>query len=437
MKLKQLCLIAVACWLPLTTYAEAPLNPTAAPARPKNIVIMIGDGMGPSYTTAYRYYKDNPDTEEVEQTVFDRLLVGMASTYPASVSGYVTDSAAAATALSTGFKSYNGAISVDVNKRPLTTMLERAKQRGLSTGVAVTCQVNHATPAAFLSHDESRKNYDAIAATYINTDADVILGGGQKYFTQPMRDQFTAKGYQVLTDYAQLDAVAQPKVLGLFADVQLPWSLDEPGEHRLSQLTGKALELLSQNDQGFVLMVEGSQIDWGGHANDVAAAMGEMDEFAHSIEVVEQFVRNHPDTLLVITADHSTGGLSVGANDKYEWHPEVLHKLTASPETMAAQAIAAEQWREPLGTSLGFAIDDELYSKFEVARMQGKKALETAIKHEIDLRSNTGWTTHGHTGVDVQVFAAGPGSELFIGNQDNTDIANKIISLMPKAKAAK
>lgn len=437
MKFKQLCLIAIACWLPLTTYAEAPLNPAAAPARPKNIVIMIGDGMGPSYTTAYRYYKDNPDTEEIEQTVFDRLLVGMASTYPASVSGYVTDSAAAATALSTGFKSYNGAISVDVNKRPLTTMLERAKQRGLSTGVAVTCQVNHATPAAFLSHDESRKNYDAIAATYINTDADVILGGGQKYFPQPLRDQFSAKGYQVLTDFSQLDAVNQPKVLGLFADVQLPWSLDEPDAHRLSQLTSKSLELLSQNQQGFVLLVEGSQIDWGGHANDIAAAMGEMDEFAHSIEVVEQFVRNHPDTLMVITADHNTGGLSIGANGKYEWHPDVLHKLTGSPETMAEQAIATEQWREPLSASLGFTIDDELYGKFDRARMQGKKALTTAIKQEIDLRSNTGWTTHGHTGVDVQVFAAGPGSELFIGSQDNTDIANKIISLMPKAKTAK
>lgn len=437
MNFKQLCLVAIACALPFSANADAPLNPTAAPTRPKNIVIMIGDGMGASYTTAFRYYKDNPDTEEIEQTVFDRLLVGMASTYPASVSGYVTDSAAAATALSTGVKSYNGAIGVDVNKRPLTTMLERAKQRGLSTGVAVTCQVNHATPAAFLSHNESRKNYDAIAASYINTDADVILGGGQKYFPQPLREQFSAKGYQVLTDFSQLDAVTQPKVLGLFADVQLPWALDTPDAHSLSKLTHKSLELLSQNDQGFVLLIEGSQIDWGGHANDIAAAMGEMDEFAHSIEIVEQFVRSHPDTLVVITADHNTGGLSIGANGKYEWHPEVLRKLKASPDGMAATAIATEQWREPLSASLGFEIDDELYGKFERARMQGKKALSTAIKHEIDLRTNTGWTTHGHTGVDVQVFAAGPGSELFIGNQDNTDIASKIISLMPKAKAAK
>ncbi|KFZ39010.1 alkaline phosphatase [Shewanella mangrovi] len=414
--------------------AEAPLNPTAAPSRPKNIVIMIGDGMGPSYTSAYRYYKDNPDTEEIEQTVFDRLLVGMASTYPARVSGYVTDSAAAATALSTGVKSYNGAIGVDVNKRPIPTLLERAKKLGLSTGVAVTCQVNHATPAAFLSHDENRRNYDAIAASYINTDADLILGGGEKYFPTPLREQFAAKGYQVLTDFAALDSVTQPKVLGLFADVQLPWSMDEPDAHKLSKMTTKALELLSNNPQGFVLMVEGSQIDWAGHDNDVAAAMGELDEFAHSIEIVEQFIRSHPDTLVVVTADHNTGGMSVGANGKYEWHPEVLRQLKASPDAMAANALGEEQWRDTLATSLGFSIDDELYEKLSRARMQGKKALSEAIKHEIDARTNTGWTTGGHTGVDVQVFAAGPGSELFIGNQDNTDIANKIISLLPKPK---
>ncbi|QSX33106.1 alkaline phosphatase [Shewanella avicenniae] len=435
MKLTRVCLLAIACCLPFAASSnDAPLNPTAAPARPKNVVIMIGDGMGAAYTSAYRFYKDNPETEEIEQTVFDRLLVGMASTYPASVSGYVTDSAAAATALSTGFKSYNGAISVDVNKRPLPTLLERAKKLGLSTGVAVTCQVNHATPAAFLSHDESRRNYDAIAASYINTDADLILGGGQKYFPEPLRQQFIAKGYQVLTDFTELAGLTQPKALGLFADVQLPWSMDEPEAHKLSNMTSKALALLSQNTQGFVLLVEGSQIDWAGHDNDVAAAMGEMDEFAHSIEIVEQFVRSHPDTLLVVTADHNTGGFSIGANDKYEWHPEVLRQLKSSPDEMAASAIAVEQWREPLATSLGFAIDDELFSKLERARMQGKKALATAIKHEIDLRTNTGWTTGGHTGVDVQVFAAGPGSELFIGSQDNTDIANKIISLLPKPK---
>ncbi|WP_428586681.1 alkaline phosphatase [Shewanella sp.] len=436
MKFKQLSALALALLLPLTALAEDMLAPALAPSRPKNVIIMIGDGMGPAYTTAYRYFKDNPDTEEVEQTVFDRLLVGMASTYPARVSGYVTDSAAAATALATGSKSYNGAISVDLQKQPLETIMERAKKRGLSTGVAVTCQVNHATPAAFLSHNESRKNYDEIAATYINTDADVLLGGGQKYFTAPMLEAFRNKGYQVINDFNLLQNVTQPKVLGLFADVQLPWAVDEPDAHRLSTMTNKALALLSQNPQGFVLMVEGSQIDWAGHDNDIVAAMGEMDEFAHAVEAVEQYVRSHPDTLMVVTADHNTGGMSIGRDGKYAWYPEVIKAVKASPETLAAKALADDNWLQLLADGLGFAIDDELKTRFDHARMQGKDVLAQAIKHEIDLRSNTGWTTSGHTGVDVQVFATGPGAELFIGNQDNTDIANKLVSLLPKPKKA-
>lgn len=152
------------------------------PAKPKNIIIMIGDGMGPAYTSAYRLYKDDPDTEEVEETVFNRLLVGSASTFPARESGYITDSAAAATALSSGIKTYNGAIGVDLKHQPVPTLLERAHRAGLATGVTVTSQVNHATPAAFLSHNISRKHYDELAQSYLDTGASVILGGGQRYF---------------------------------------------------------------------------------------------------------------------------------------------------------------------------------------------------------------------------------------------------------------
>ncbi|MCS6177649.1 alkaline phosphatase [Shewanella baltica] len=412
-------------------------GPTKAPSRPKNIVIMIGDGMGPSYTSAYRYYKDNPDTEEVEQTVFDRLLVGMASTYPASVSGYVTDSAAAATALATGVKSYNGAISVDTQKQPLPTILEKAKSLGLSTGVAVTSQINHATPAAFLAHNESRKNYDALALSYLETNADVFLGGGQKYFPPALLEQFKAKGYQHISRFEDLASITQPKVLGLFAEVQLPWAIDERDARKLSTLTQKALSLLSQNDQGFVLLVEGSLIDWAGHNNDIATAMGEMDEFSNAIEVVEQFVREHPDTLMVITADHNTGGLSIGVDGNDSWNPEILRNISASTDTLALAAITGEQWQADLARGLGFELSEEEVAKLNVARMQGLETMAVAIRHLIDKRTDTGWTTDGHTGTDVQVFAAGPASELFNGHQDNTDIANKIFSLLPKPKKPK
>ncbi|WP_167496069.1 alkaline phosphatase [Shewanella polaris] len=407
--------------------------PTTGPSRPTNIIIMIGDGMGPAYTTAYRYYKDNPETEEIEQTVFDRLLVGMASTYPAPVSGYVTDSAASATALSTGVKSYNGAIAVDTEKRPLTTLMEKAKSLGLSTGVAVTSQVNHATPAAFLAHNESRRNYIDIAEAYLTTDADVILGGGQQYFTPTLLEQFSTKGYQNISEFSELESVTTPKVLGLFADVQLPWVINDQEAHKLSHMTQKALDLLSQNKQGFVLLVEGSLIDWAGHSNDIATAMGEMDEFASAIEVVEQFVRQRKDTLMVVTADHNTGGLSVGAHGKYEWHPEVLHKVKASPDVIASQAIAEDNWQPLTASLLGFTPSETQYSQLQTARMQGNEPLTVALRKLIDIESNTGWTSGGHTAMDVQVFAAGPGARLFSGHQDNIDIAIKMFSLLPQS----
>ncbi|WP_335908896.1 alkaline phosphatase [Shewanella indica] len=436
MKLSQLtgALLGLSLLLPLAVDANQLPNP--APSRPQNIVIMVGDGMGPAYTSAYRYFKDNPDTEEIEQTVFDRLLVGMASTYPARVSGYVTDSAAAATALATGVKSYNGAISVDTQKQPIPTIMEKAKQRGMSTGVAVTSQINHATPAAFLSHSESRKHYVELANKYLETDADVMLGGGQKYFDQELLAKFDAKGYQILQEFSALESITQPKVMGLFAEVQLPWVLDDKDGHRLSTMTGKALELLSQNNNGFVLLVEGSLIDWAGHNNDIAAAMAEMDEFARTMEVVEQFVRQNPNTLMVATADHNTGGLSIGSKGKYTWNPEVLKGLSASIDTLAAAALTAEDWQAPLAQGLGFELEPALLEQLAKARMQGKETLASAIKQEVDRRSNTGWTTGGHTGTDVQVFAAGPGAELFIGNQDNTDIASKLSSLLPKGQHA-
>ena len=406
-----------------------------APSVPKNIVIMIGDGMGPAYTSAYRYYKDNPDTQEIEQTVFDRLLVGTSSTYPARVSGYVTDSAASATALATGIKTYNGAISVDINKQPIATIMEKAKALGLSTGVAVTSQINHATPAAFLSHNESRRNYDELAQSYLKTDADVMLGGGQKYFPASLIEKFEAKGYQYLSDFNQLDSVKQGKVIGLFADVQLPWAIDDSDSNKLSKMTTKALELLSQNDQGFVLLVEGSLIDWAGHNNDIATAMGEMEEFANAIEVVEQYIRKNNDTLMVVTADHNTGGLSIGANGEYKWDTSIIRGVQASPEFIASDALADGDWLARVTLNLGFEPNEDEMSQLSRARMQGKEVMTASIKQLIDSRSNTGWTTSGHTGVDVQVFATGPAASLFAGYQDNTDIATKLISLLPKPQS--
>lgn len=406
-----------------------------AQTAPKNVIYMIGDGMGPAFTTAYRYYKDDPTTKEIETTVFDTILKGMAHTYPDDHT-YVTDSAAGATALSSGHKSYNGAIAVDTAKKPVKTMLEIAKEQGMTTALVATSQINHATPASFAAHNESRRNYDDIANDYIENKiagklpVDLMLGGGTEYFIRDDRnlvDEFKQAGYQYGDDIQNLGQITQVPAIGLYAPKGLPFALDE-NPTRLKQLTSKAFDLLDgQNDKGFFVMIEGSQIDWCGHANDIACAMAEMDDFAKSIETAKAYVDKNPDTILVITADHSTGGLTIGAHGQYKWETDVIKGVKATAGTLTNLLMESDNlkkvWQE--NTSIEFTAENEI--KLKQAKAMGEKTLNLAVKSIINDLSFTGWTTGGHTASDVQVFAYGKNSDDFVGSQNNTDIAKKLI----------
>ncbi len=432
-----------------------------ANSKPKNIIMVVADGMGPAYTTAYRYYNDNPDTPAIEKTVFDRHLVGMASTYPARVSGYVTDSAAAATALATGVKSYNGAIGVDIDKTPVESVLFWAKKQGKKTGVVVTSQINHATPAAYLTHNESRNNYNAIADSYLDggINADLYLGGGWQYFLRQERNlvnEFKTAGFHYLDNFQALQQLpVQKPVLGLFSDIGLPWALDDTNKFRLSVMTEAATKQL-ENAKGYFLLVEASQIDWAGHANDIAAAMAEMADLAKTMQYLEQYVKKNPDTLVVLTADHSTGGLTIAAQGKYEWQPKVIKSMLHSPQKIAAILSTTQMTVATVSKLLNFTISAAELKALQEAKVHGaklasnyqkldKKAqqqypivpsvknnLYLAIKVIIDQRTNSGWTTGGHTAVDVPVFALGSNKEMFAGQIDNTDIAKQIFSLLDK-----
>jgi len=406
-----------------------------AQTAPKNVIYMIGDGMGPAFTTAYRYYKDDPTTKEIETTVFDTILKGMAHTYPDDHT-YVTDSAAGATALSSGHKSYNGAIAVDTAKKPVKTMLEIAKEQGMTTALVATSQINHATPASFAAHNESRRNYDDIANDYIDNKiagklpVDLMLGGGTEYFIRDDRnlvEEFKQAGYQYGDDIQNLGQITQVPAIGLYAPKGLPFALDE-NPTRLKQLTSKAFDLLDgQNDKGFFVMIEGSQIDWCGHANDIACAMAEMDDFAKSIETAKAYVDKNPDTILVITADHSTGGLTIGAHGQYKWETDVIKGVKATAGTLTNLLMESDNlkkvWQE--NTSIEFTAENEI--KLKQAKAMGEKTLNLAVKSIINDLSFTGWTTGGHTASDVQVFAYGKNSDDFVGSQNNTDIAKKLI----------
>ncbi|RZF90563.1 alkaline phosphatase [Pseudoalteromonas sp. N1230-9] len=409
-----------------------------AESAPKNIIYMIGDGMGPAYTTAYRYFKDDPNTKVVDPTVFDTILRGMAHTYPDDHT-YVTDSAAGATALSSGHKSYNGAIAVDTDKKPVKTMLEVAKERGMTTALVATSQINHATPASFASHNESRRNYDEIANDYIDNKiagklpVDLMLGGGTKYYVREDRnlvEEFKAAGYQYSDDFAAMNDLKQVPALGLFAEVGLPFALDE-NPTRLTQMTTKALDLLDgQNDKGFFVMIEGSQIDWCGHANDIACAMGEMDDFAKSIEQAKAYVDKNPDTLLVITADHSTGGLTLGAHGQYKWETDVVKGVKATAGTITKALLESEDLKSVWQKYSDIEFTEANAIKLSEAKKMGNKALVLAVKDIINHASFTGWTTGGHTAIDVQVFAYGKRAEDFYGSQNNTAIADKLIDFI-------
>jgi len=426
---------------------------------PKNIIMIIGDGMGPAYTTAYRYFIDDTATDNIEQTVFDRHFVGMASTFPAHQSGYVTDSAAGATALATGVKSYNGAIGVDSDKKPLNSVLSFAKKQGKKIGVVVTSQVNHATPAAYLTHNENRNNYNQIADSYLDDGwkTDVLLGGGQTYFIRDDRnlvDEFKQANGYFINDYQQLSHLPDNRpVLGLFDEIGLPWALDDKQPERLKTMTMAAVKSLSNHENGFFLLIEASQIDWAGHKNDIAAAMAEMDDLAKTLVYLEGFVSNNPSTLVVLTADHSTGGLSLGANGKYEWQPNILTTMTMSPQAIAEKIVEQDLNQQALSMMLNFELTDKEYSLVSNAKnarlvtaidtiAQEKKAqdqeniIAKKIRDIINVRTNTGWSTSAHNAVDVQVFAIGNEKYRFSGLQDNTDIAKKIFKLLRYTNSA-
>lgn len=438
------------------------LLPAVAQAAPKNVIYMIGDGMGPAYLAAYRYYMDDPATKAVEKTIFDELWVGVATTYPDDDT-IVTDSAAGATALSTRQKSYNGAIAVDHQHTHLTTMLEIAKAKGKATGVVATAQINHATPAAFVAHNKSRKNYDEIANDFFDNKVDgkfvvdLMFGGGTQYFERKDRhlaNQFKAAGYQYSNSWEDFGKITKLPALALLAPVGFPSTLDNPVPQPLVQMTEKALSLLSAAPQGFVVMIEGSQIDWCGHANDIACAMAEMHDFGNAIKVAKAYVDKHPDTLLVVTADHETGGLSLGADGVYAWNSAMLHQVKKTAATLADMLVQAneKQWQQIWSEQTGLTLSNTEWLQL-TARLKAIKPVFTAknwqqvpehqeaqvkllapisneIKRLINHYSKTGWTSGAHTAVDVPVMAYGQEAALFNGQQDNTDIAKKLISLI-------
>ena len=410
------------------------------------MIFLIGDGMGVSYTSAYRYLKDNPGTKVAEKTEFDKYLVGQQMTYPEDAAQNITDSASAATAMSSGVKTYNAAIAVDNDKSEVKTVLEAAKEKGKATGLVATSEITHATPASFGAHDENRKNMNSIADDYYNDlikgkhKIDVLLGGGKSNFVRPDVDlakAFEKDGYSYVTDKNQMLKDKNEQVLGLFASEGLPKMIDRPSETpSLSDMTSSAIQRLNKDKDGFFLMVEGSQVDWAGHDNDIVGAMSEMEDFEKAYKAAIEFAKKDKHTLVVATADHSTGGFSIGAKGIYNWYGEPIKAAKRTPDFMADAIVKGADVEKTLKQYIDQnelkLTNDEIKTVTEAAKSKNVTNVDNAIEAIFDNRTNTAWTTGGHTGEDVPVYAYGPYKERFAGQVDNTDQAKIIFDLLKK-----
>ncbi|MEH6987059.1 alkaline phosphatase [Cytobacillus firmus] len=407
----------------------------------KNVIFLIGDGMGVSYTSAYRYLKDDPGTKFVERTELDKYLVGQQMTYPEDPEQNVTDSASAATAMSAGIKTYNNAIAVDNDGSEVKTVLEAAKEQGKATGLVATSEITHATPASFGSHDESRQNMNSIADDYYDElingkhKVDVLLGGGTDLLVRKDRniaEEFKKDGYSYVTDRKELLADKNEQVLGLFAERGMPKMIDRTEDTpSLKDMTASAIERLNKDKDGFFLMVEGSQVDWAGHDNDIVSAMSEMEDFEKAFKAAIEFAKKDKHTLVVATADHSTGGYSIGSDGNYNWFSEPIKAAKRTPDFMAQEIANGAGVEETLKEYIDLDLkEEEIQSVKKAAETKKAADIDNAIEEIFNQRSHTGWTTGGHTGEDVPVYAFGPASDRFAGQIENTDQAKLIFEIL-------
>ncbi|MEI8225464.1 MAG: alkaline phosphatase [Bacteroidota bacterium] len=277
----------------------------------KNVIFMIGDGMGIPAVYAAMTVSDKP--LNIERCP----VTGLQKTF--SSNNYITDSGAAGTALATGTKTKNGAIGMDSLGNRLKSILEIAEEHGLATGLVSTSSITHATPASFIAHQSSRGSYEDIAMDFLKTDIDVFIGGGYDHFAKRkdklnLIDSLKFRGYEVDTSMSMVLKSTSRKLAGLTAPVHNPYRLKGRGE-MLPEASVKAIEILNKNPKGFFLMIEGSQIDWAGHANVADTLVDETLDFDKAVGVALDFAKNDGHTLVVITADHETGGVTITGGD--------------------------------------------------------------------------------------------------------------------------
>ncbi|MGP7816206.1 alkaline phosphatase [Niallia sp. 01092] len=430
---------------------------TAAEQRikPKNIIFLIGDGMGLGQIEIARTFEYGK-----EGNLFLESLPYTALAHTYSANNKVTDSAAGGTALAIGKKTNNGMIGVTADGKTSPSILDVFKKNGLKTGIVTTNSVTDATPASFTASVKNRwTGQKEIAKQQLRNKVDVILGGGQKYFTTTnthgtkLLDQYKQAGYEYVTTAKELQNANSGKLIGLFGPKHLNFKLDRDDvksqEPSLSEMAAKALETLSKDNKGFFTMIEGARIDQASHAGDITSIWKETIEFDEAVKYCVKWAKNHPDTLVVVAADHETMGVS--ATEPMD--VTELKKITVTPHYMASQL-----QKNPTGN--GFTNDSikHVFQKYahitltnkDVASFNSQTIPSTGqvypeqhvaweigniiAKHYhagiLDRSTEELSSTGGHTSNMIPVFAYGTGAENFHGVIDNTDIPKMLVHLM-------
>ncbi len=370
--------------------------------RPKFIFLFIGDGMGHAQVSLAEAYlsalKGEISNEALSFTKFP--VMGMATTY--SANSYITCSSAAGTALSTGTKTNNGMLGVDPQGNILKSIAFTIHQSGIPVGIASNTTIDHATPAAFYASSNSRNNYYEIAEQLPKSGFEFFGGGGFVQPTGPEKDQkdiyavIEESGYTVARGINEYISKKGAKKIALFQErgkeADLPYAIDrEPTDLTLKQVVAAGIDHL-YGPKGFFLMTEGGKIDWSAHSNDAKTTIMEVIDFADAIDVAVQFYNKYPnETLIIVTADHETGGLVLGRERGY-----VLDLKQLEPQTKSV------------------ATDKE----------------NTEFYQELNRKANVGWATSSHSGVSVPVYAIGAGSRLFSGRMDNTEIPKRLLRIL-------
>lgn len=441
---------AVASQFQTTARAQATTSPAA------NAIAYIVDGMGQTQISAARYlnaYKTAPERFPLNvspaetPTGFDAFSSrGSMTTFPDDPYETTTDSAAAATAFASGVKTYNGAIggvrTSGSGFQRVDTVLERASAQGYATGLITTTEATHATPAAFAAHVEDRGNQTEIARQYIEeTQPDVIFGGQRRDFEADasnggtLVDAARDNGYTIAETAAELDAVDDPPVLGLFSqESHLDYYLDrendpENTQPNLDAMVDAGVELLSSAgdpDKGFFLLVESGRVDHAGHANYPAQVAEQYEATQVAGQLVEYAETTAEPTFLVSTGDHECGGLTLGRDSPYEVEYDVLaaQKATTSRlRDLLAGVRSADELESIVAAHTGItALTDR-----EVAKLRDAPGSISTILAE---RAGIAFTTDGHTGTDVPVFAHGPNAARFDAARDNTAVADALAAAL-------